>query len=95
MEDSPKIPPPIASDGMNIHLSYVRRDIDEIKAILKDMKSGYVTRSDFDDHLGVANDHELRIRIIEKNMWKWSGISGVLGGAIAVFGVYLIQTLLK
>lgn len=93
-----KIPAPVstATDGVAIHLSYIRRDIDEIKAnqiksgnevkeAISRLQDAYVTRVDFDEHEKRDEDHEIRIRSIEKNVQRWIGISSVLssiGGAL-------------
>lgn len=84
MDEKNKIPPPIEADGMNIHLSYIRRDVDEIKIILKDIKSDYVTRDDFAEHAKIVQDHEIRIRTLEKNMWKWVGASSAISALLAL-----------
>lgn len=71
-----KIPPPVPSAAtigeLATHFSYVRRDVDEVKAITKVivekldiMKENYVTRMDFDKHLEGDEDHETRLRTIE------------------------------
>lgn len=52
-------PIPIAGDT-GVHLAYLRRDVDEIKSILK--SDLFVARHDFDEHLKTDEDHEERIR---------------------------------
>lgn len=65
IDELSKLPPPIESDGMNIHLSYIRRDIDQINTKIDRLTSGYVTRVDYDEHLKQDEDHEKRIRLLE------------------------------
>ncbi len=81
----------VNSDRMSVHFSYLRRDIDEIKASLKILSVGFVSRTDFEEHLKADEDHESRIRSLEKNMWKWVGASSVISAGIA----YLMQFLIK
>ena len=85
-----QIPPPIdaGSDPMNIHLSYIRRDIDSINKTLDGLVSGYVSRVDFIDHLKDDADHESRIRSLEEfhntllgKMW---GIGILVGGLSSI-----------
>lgn len=91
MEDKPKIPLPIETEGMNIHLSYIRRDVDQILVTLKDLKKDFVSRADFDEHTEVTKDHETRIRLLERNMWRWVGASSVISAGLA----FLIQVFLE
>lgn len=87
-----KIPSPeTSSDPMSVHLWYVRRDISEIKGTLSDLKNGYVTRTDFDEHLKTDADHESRIRTLEKNMWKWIGASSIISAGAAYVAQFLIK----
>lgn len=70
-----KIPPPIDSgnDTVNIHLSYIRRDLDDLKNIQKSqhaeniakldsLQNTFVTTVTFEEHLKVVQDHEERLR---------------------------------
>jgi len=94
-----KTPPPvetIAGDGVSIHLSYIRRDIDEMKQTslksyeninskLDELKNGYVTVNEFTEHLKADEDHEQRIRVIETFMNTLIGkmvVSGSVGGVV-------------
>lgn len=75
-----KIPAPISSGDMNVHLSYIRRDLDELKSLQKsqhaenisalvDLKNSYPTRIEFNEMRKDVEislgDHEKRIRDIE------------------------------
>ncbi len=31
----------------------------------------------------LTDDHEKRIRMVERNQWRWSGASGVIGAALS------------
>lgn len=98
--DQPKIPAPItdAPDGMSVHIQYIRRDIDEIKLNLRDLKDNYVTNTDFQSHLKIDEDHEKRIRTLEDSvtkivsMMKTWGIAGavLLGGLQVIEIVYFL-----
>lgn len=41
---------------------------------------------------GTVNDHEVRIRAIEKYLWIWIGASGILGAGAGQLVNYLIST---
>lgn len=100
IDESLKIPAPIdtGGDSVSVHLSYIRRDIDqirtdltknsqEVKGAIDELRNAYVTRQDYNEHLKADEDHENRIRIIEKNMWRQIGVSSILssvGGAVLV-----------
>ncbi len=98
MDDS-KTPPPVVAPtdvgGMSIHLSYIRRDIDEIKGGIKDLKNSYVSRVDFDEHLKIDEDHEERLRTIEQSMWKYIGYSSAISSFVGIGGAFLIQYLTR
>jgi len=72
--DTPKTPPPIPfptnNDGLSTHFAYMRRDLDEIKSVLRDalkeMKDGFIARTEFNEHEKRDQDHEDRIRVLEK-----------------------------
>lgn len=108
MEETKKIPAPININNgeVAVHLAYIRRDIDEIKVnqdknnldlkeSIKDLKNGFVTHTEFAETEKITDDHENRIRTIEKNMWKWIGMSSIIssfGGGIIIA---LIEHFLK
>lgn len=73
-----KSTPPVDPQGLDgtvgVHMGYMRRDIDEIKEILKDTNikienigSSFVSHAEFAEHLKADADHETRIRTIEAN----------------------------
>ena len=93
------IPPPVESvpdgQGISIHLSYLRRDMDEVKVTtqrfhtdilskLQEMQAQYPTREEFKELIDSKNDHEGRLRTIEKTVWKWIGISSAVGAVISI-----------
>lgn len=101
-----RIPPPVEpgvdGQGISIHLSYLRRDMDEVKvtqqklhadviAKLNEMQSLYPTRKEFEEFTGNVEDHEERIRTMEKSLWKWTGIAS----AVSVGASLLIQIITK
>ncbi len=59
--------PEVTKDPLSVHLWYMRKDIGEIKNTLSTMRDGFVTRTDFEEHLKADEDHEERIRTIEKD----------------------------
>ncbi len=105
--DRTKIPAPVdtSNDGLAIHLSYIRRDIDEIKAnqtknsaevrlAFENLSNGYVSRADFNEHMKGDEDHEARIRALERNMWRISGATGIIAGGISLLGSFILQHLI-
>lgn len=110
MNDSNKNenPPPVGldSDGVAIHLSYIRRDIDEIKSnqsknnteiktAITNLQNSYITRVDFDNHLKTDEDHETRLRVIEENMWKRIGATGLISSIGSAVLLATIEYVLK
>lgn len=93
METELKSPPPVPAPGnigeLATHFSYLRRDVDELKTLIKDQRNGYVTRGDFEEHLVADADHEQRIRTIEKRMWQLVGVSS-LGSAVLSYVIPMI-----
>lgn len=92
-QEKPLIPPPVSSDNdaVSIHLSYIRRDIFDIRQTLTDMRNAYVTRSDYEEHLKADDDHEERIRSLERSYWKYIGASGAVSAIITILGGYFIN----
>lgn len=95
MEDLKKSPAPVEPDGMNIHLAYIRRDIDEIKISVKELGGRYVTMTDYQDHLKTSDDHEQRIRELEEERWKVVGASSIISALGSGGLITLLQHLIK
>lgn len=102
------LPPPISdnNDAVSIHLSYIRRDILDIKNTqnesnvefrkeFTDLKNGFVSRTDFDEHLKADEDHEQRIRVIEKSLWKFLGASSAISAIISLIGSYILNHIIR
>lgn len=102
--DKTNTPAPVdtGSDGIAIHLSYIRRDIDEIKntqtknnteikQAIQTLQNAYVTRVDYNEHLKTDEDHEKRIRILERALWKYIGFSSAISAVISLVGAFLAQ----
>lgn len=106
------IPPPeLGLDPIAIHLWYVRRDVADIKKTQKennedvknqfdDLRNGYLTKTDFAEHLKADADHEDRIRVIEKfndnllgRMWGIGIGATVIGSVLTLLGTYAIGKL--
>jgi hypothetical protein len=77
----------VAAATMGTDIGYIKRDIGEIKAAIKDMGSTFVTESTHSEVVSVQKDHEDRIRSIEKYVWIAIGALYILN---AVVGFYLI-----
>lgn len=95
LETKPNLPPPEISADPSVHLWYLRRDIGEIKVTLNKLENNYVTQKDFEDHLKADEDHEQRIRSLEKALWKYIGFSSAISAVVSVAGAALIQFLFK
>lgn len=108
METQQKIPAPVdtGNDTVSVHLSYIRRDIDqirtdltknsqEVKGAIDELRNAYVTRTDFSEHEKKDEDHETRIRTIEKTLWKYVGASSVISAIASASLVALVQYFIK
>jgi hypothetical protein len=88
MDNETKIPPPVPTPGnigeLSTHFSYLRRDVDELKTLIKDQKNGYVNRTDFEDHLKIDEDHEKRIRLLEQIASDIPTLKKVVYGAVGL-----------
>ena len=97
--DESRTPPPVVAptdlQGMNIHLGYIRRDVDEIRSGIRDLKNSYVTHEDFEETKRTVSDHETRVRSVEQSMWKYIGYSSAISSIIGIGGAFLAQYLLK
>lgn len=105
MDNTPPTPipvEPINGQGLSVHMSYIRRDMDELKQSqakwhtdlmtrLDEIQSLYPTRKEFEEIIKMTDDHETRMRAIEKTMWKWLGIASVIGVVASV----IMQIFLK
>lgn len=94
-QSSTNLPPPEMSADPSVHLWYMRRDIGEIKNTLSKMENNFVTQNDFKEHLKADDDHEQRIRNIEKAQWKNVGFSSAISAILAVAGSALIEHFFK
>lgn len=104
MESMKESPPPVDHsqlDGVTgIHLGYLRRDVDEIKSILKETNTkidnvgnNFVSDAVFAEHLKDAKDHEDRIRILEDSRMKVVVLTGTITGFLSIIGSYLLSLL--
>lgn len=80
---------------ISLNITYIQRDILEIKQQLKEQGGSSVTMRDFQEHLRNGKDHETRIRVLEQSMWKQVGMSSVISSVIAVVITILIKYFLK
>lgn len=65
-------------------ISYIKKDLAEIKLSLDRMPDSFLTKADFKDHSVMDDDHEKRIRLIEQSMWKWVGASSVITTVVTI-----------
>ncbi len=99
-----KIPPPVAAGGdIGVHLSYIRRDIDEIKhtqaahmteikAELHELKGAYVTRPEFKE---MRDDLEKKVSREEFDPVKrvvYGVVSLILVGVVGALIALVIRT---
>lgn len=70
-------------EGMGIHISYIRRDLESMNKKLDTLINTFVSSAEFADHLKADEDHENRIRILESFA---STLTGKMLGAAAVLG---------
>ena len=91
-----QVPIPNNIEGVSIHLSYLRRDMESMNKKLDNLAGIFVTTVDFAEHLKADADHEARIRTLEGfintfegKMWgigvMGSGIAAILSIAISHF----------
>lgn len=84
---------------MGNDISYIKKDIGEIKESIKDISKQHITRAEFVEFVESFNrtstDHERRLRIIEENMWKWVGMSIVFSSVMAIGISVLVKMLIK
>lgn len=65
-------------------ISYIKKDVAEIKAALRDMSGTFVVRGEHEDVLKNISDHESRLRTIEENMFKYLGIAAVVSAILTI-----------
>ncbi len=85
------IQPPTDLAGVAIHLSYLRRDMQNLSGKIDGISQTFVTMLDFKEHQKADEDHEERIRVLEKALWKYVGVSSIATGLLSVIGTALVQ----
>ena len=64
---------------------YINEKLDNILTVVVETKTEVVQLKD------AGNDRETRIRVLEKDVWKRQGATGILGGLVgallSVFGI--------
>lgn len=71
------------------------KKIEHINNKLDSLTDGYVTRTDFNEHQKVDQDHEQRLRVLEEKNWKVAGAAGVIGAILSVMGSYIVGLISK
>lgn len=67
------------------------KNIEKAIARVEENMKQTVPMTDFNEHLKADADHELRIRILERAMWKYIGIAASISAFVAFFGNYLLN----
>lgn len=73
------------------HLKHIEDKIDG----LGDKMNSYVNREEWAAHLKKDDDHELRIRAIEKLIWKYVGAVSVLAFLASLLGNTIAEQIFK
>lgn len=72
-------------------ISYIKKDIIEIKGLIKDIQTLYVTRSEYSEVTTELKDHETRLRSIKSfqdnlmgRMWAIGTVASLVSGSFVV-----------
>ncbi len=78
-------------EGVNIHLSYIRKDIDSLSKKIDEISSSFVTNQEFQEHLKADEDHEARIRLLQEfqdtlmgKIWGVGIVASLIMGAATI-----------
>lgn len=77
--------------AMSVDIAYIKDDIKEIKGFQKEALKSFISTSDFTEHLKADADHEIRIRVLEKAMWKWIGVSSVVTASLSLLANHFLS----
>ncbi len=83
------VSPPTTIEGIGIHLGYINKGIEALNTKVDTMATNTVTRQEFGEHLKHDEDHETRIRVIEKNLSDQETDISNIQTTIKVWGVAL------
>lgn len=72
-------------------ISYIKKDIAEIKEVLKNQELGQVSKEEFKIQQEMSKDHENRVRSIESNVLKWMGGLAVGNGVVSIIVVVFMK----
>jgi hypothetical protein len=70
---------------LDTKVDQIQLDVTELK---KD-KNAYINQTEHNELVKVCNDHETRVRILEKSMWKWVGVSSTIAVFISIIVGFL------
>ncbi len=78
----------LALNGVVKDISYIQRDMGDIKTIIKDQANIYVTKQEYNDNRILQDARVIRLEKLN-NMWKWlspiiSVILGAVGSALVI-----------
>lgn len=71
--------------------TWIKNSLTEIKNSLNFMSGTLATKLELGEVTKTINDHEQRIRGIEKSMFKWLGMASVISSVIGVGVAFLLK----
>lgn len=74
----------VASSGVNIDISYIKRDIGNIDKKLDGMTGVFATKQEVSEISRIQTDHETRTRWLEQSIWKFIGASSIISLVIGL-----------
>jgi hypothetical protein len=87
---------------LEVKLDYISKDITVIKADIKEIKSDFIARREFNDAISTLrkqivnpSDHESRIRALETRVWKFIGALVVAQSVIIPVILYMFYKSIK
>jgi len=67
----------------------------EVKESFKELKDGFVTRSEYVEVCKIQTDHETRTRNLEESKWKTVGVASTITGILSIAGGYILNLMTK
>lgn len=71
---------------------------EQIKQLQRDVNNGFNRLEEqmkalLQFHRDELDDHEDRIRVLEKSVWKWMGMASVIGTLLGIVGSWAVKQL--
>lgn len=82
-----------ANSSMATDINWMKGSLKGIESKIDGLSGVYVTHVEFIDVVRIQEDHEKRTRLLEQNVWKWTGIGSVLSAVGVALISYFIQRL--